>query len=122
MTEEYTPLGSIHVTPRAIASLAYHALRQTYGVVGLAPKSRWQGLTQRLTKDPMQGVDVHYDPEGLVVDVYVVVEYGVNLRAVANSAANQVRYEVEKALGLPVKAVNVHIRGLRFTPEASEGV
>ena len=49
------------------------------------------------------------------------MEYGTNLRAVANSAANQVRYAVEKALGLPIKAVNVHIRGMRFQ-QADEDV
>ncbi len=116
-TEERTPLGSIHISPRAIATIAYHALQQTYGVVGLAPKNKIQALT----RDPLQGVEVKYDDGGLEIDVYIIVEYGTNLRAVANSAANQVRYAVEKALGLPIKAVNVHIRGMRFQ-QAGEDV
>lgn len=111
--EERTPLGSIHISPKAIATIAYHALRQTYGVVGLVPKHRIQALT----RDPLQGIEVRYDGEGLEIDVYIIVEYGTNLRTVANSAANQVRYAVERALGLPIKAVNVHIRGLRHIPE-----
>ncbi len=115
--EERTPLGSIHISPKAIATIAHHALEQTYGVVGLAPKNKIQALT----RDPLQGVEVKYDDEGLEIDVYIVVEYGTNLRAVANSAANQVRYAVEKALGLPIKAVNVHIRGMRFQ-QAGEDV
>ncbi len=122
-TEERTPLGSIHISPKAIATLVYHAVQRTYGVVGLAPKHRWQRLTHLLVRDPEQGVHITHDEEGLEIDVYIVVEYGVNLRAVANSVANQVRYEVERALGLPVKAVNVHVRGLRFentTPQDEE--
>ena len=110
-TEEKTPLGSVHISPKAIATIAYHALHQTYGVVGLAPKNRLQALT----RDPLQGIEVRYDGEGLEIEVYILVEYGTNLRAVANSAANQVRYAVEKALGLPIKSVNVHIRGLRHS-------
>ncbi len=113
--QERTPLGSIHISPRAIATIAYHALRQTYGVVGLAPKNRLQALT----RDPLQGIEVHYDDQGLEIDVYIIVEYGTNLRTVASSAANQVRYAVERALGLPIKAVNVHIRGLRHSTGAA---
>jgi uncharacterized alkaline shock family protein YloU len=34
---------------------------------------------------------------------------------VANSVADNVRYKVEKTTGLPVKNVNVHVRGLRIS-------
>ena len=58
MTEENTPLGSIHVSPRAIATIAYHAALQSYGVVGLTSKNLVEGLTQALVKDPTNGMQV----------------------------------------------------------------
>ena len=65
MTDETTPLGSIHVSPRAIASIAYHAALQSYGVVGLASKNLMNGLAHVLVKDPTKGVEVQYDGQRL---------------------------------------------------------
>lgn len=115
MTGEKTPLGSIHVSPRAIASIAYHAALQSYGVVGLASKNLVNNLAHTLVKDPMKGVDVHYDGEKINIDLYVIIEYGTRIKSVAASVGNTVRYQVEKALGLPVNEINVHVRGLRIS-------
>ncbi len=50
MSEETTPLGSINVTPRAIATIAHQAALESYGVVGLAPKNLLNGITNALVK------------------------------------------------------------------------
>jgi uncharacterized alkaline shock family protein YloU len=115
MTDETTPLGSIHVSPRALASIAYHAALQSYGVVGLSSKNLVDGLTQVLVKDPTYGVDVHYDGQNINIDLYVIVEYGTRIKSVANSVSNAVRFQVEKALGMPINKINVHVRGLRIS-------
>jgi uncharacterized alkaline shock family protein YloU len=115
MKDEMTPLGSIHVSPRAIASIAYYAALQSYGVVGLTSKSLIGGLAHVLVKDPTHGIEVHYDGQEINIDLYVIVEYGTRIQSVANSVSNTVRYQVEKALGMPVNEVNVHVRGLRIS-------
>ncbi len=115
MSEENNQIGSIHVSPRAIATIAYHAARETYGVVGLAPKNLVTGLTQALAKDPTHGVEVRYDGVQINIELYIVVEYGTRIKSVAHSVSNAVRFHVEKALGLPVNEVNVHIQGLRVS-------
>ncbi len=117
MSNDQTPLGTIHISPRVIATIAYQAVLSSYGVVGLAPKNLMSGIAHALAKDPTEGIEVHYDEDGIVIDLYIIVEYGTRITAVANSAANAVRYKVEKAVGLPVKAVNVHVRGLRVSQE-----
>jgi uncharacterized alkaline shock family protein YloU len=115
MTDETTPLGSIQIAPRAIASIAYHAALQSYGVVGLTSKNLVEGLTQALVKDPTHGVEVHYDGQNIRVDLYIIVEYGTRIKSVASSVSNTVRFQIEKSLGMPVNEVNVHIRGLRIS-------
>ncbi|GAB4578891.1 MAG: Asp23/Gls24 family envelope stress response protein [Anaerolineales bacterium] len=115
MSDEITPLGSIHISPKAIATIAYNAAMQSYGVVGLAAKNLLDGLANVIVKDPTHGIDVHYDGETLDIDVYIVVEYGTRIKTVAASVANTVRYQVEKAIGLPVNKVNVHVQGLRIS-------
>jgi uncharacterized alkaline shock family protein YloU len=115
MSGKITPLGSIHVSPRAVATIAFHAARESYGVVGLASKNLINDLTNVLVKDPTQGVEVHYDGQSIIIDVYIVIEYGTRIKTVAGSVANTVRYHVEKALGMPVTQVNVHVNGLRIS-------
>ncbi len=111
MGEEMTPLGGIHISPNAVAKIAYHATLQSYGVVGLAPRS----LSQALAHGAPRGVLVRYDGENLDIDIHIIVEYGTRILSVAESVANTVRFHVEKALGMPVHEINIHVAGLRVS-------
>lgn len=115
MSKHTNPKGSIIVSPRAIATIAYQATIESYGVVGLASKNLVNGLTNLIVKDPTHGIDVQYDDELINVDLYVIVEYGTNIKTVAASVAKTVRFHIEKSLDLPINEVNVHVQGLRIS-------
>ena len=115
MSESENPLGSINVSPNAIATIAYQAAVESYGVVGLASKNLVNGLTHLIVKDPTHGIEVHYSGTEIDIDIYIVVEYGTRIKSVATSVANTVRYHVEKSLGLSINQVNVHVQGLRIS-------
>ena len=115
MGEETTSLGGIHISPHAVASIAYHATLQTYGVVGLTPKNIADGLVKTIARDPSRGVSVNYNGEVLDIEIHIIVEYGTRINTVAESVANTVRFQVEKALGLRVNRINVHVAGLRVS-------
>jgi uncharacterized alkaline shock family protein YloU len=115
MSEDTSPIGSIHVSPRAIATIAFNAARSSYGVVGLAPKNVLDGWAQAVVKDPTHGIEIHYDGENIDIDVYIMIEYGTRIKSVTNSVANNVRFQVEKSLGMPVHEVNVHVQSLRIS-------
>ena len=113
MSKEETTLGSIHISPNAIATIAYHATLHSYGVVGLASKNLASGLAQTITKDPNRGVSVCYDDDKIDIDIYVIIQYGTRISSVATSVANTVQFNVEKALGMRVNSIDVHVAGLR---------
>lgn len=115
MTEETTLLGGIVISPNAIATIAYHATLQSYGVVGLAPKNLADGIVKTITRDPSRGVTVNFNGDLLDIEIHVIVEYGTRINSVAVSVANTVRFQVEKALGLRVNTINVHVAGLRVS-------
>jgi len=115
MAEETTSLGSIHISPNAVATIAHRAILQSYGVVGLASKNLADDLMHAITREPSRGVTVHYNGADLDIDVHIIVEYGTRINSVAESVANLVRFKVEKALGLKVNNVNVHVAGLRVS-------
>ena len=118
MGEDNTALGGIHISPAAVAGIAYHATLQSYGVVGLAPKNLAEGLALTITHEPAKGISVRYDGENIDIDIYVIVEYGTRITSVADSVANTVKYHVEKALGMPIHEINIHVAGLRVSESA----
>jgi len=115
MSEETTSLGGIHISPNAIATIAYHATLESYGVVGLAPKNIADDIVKSITREPLRGVTVDYNGDDIDIEIHIIVEYGTRINSVAESVANTVRFHVEKALGLKVNNVNVHVAGLRVS-------
>jgi uncharacterized alkaline shock family protein YloU len=115
MNDNANQLGTIYVSHRAISTIAYQAALSSYGVVGLAAQNFAEGLTQMLVKDPTQGVEIQFEGQKLIINLYIIVEYGLRIQSVASSVADSVRYQVEKAMSMPVAQVNVHIRGLRIS-------
>ena len=111
------PYGNIYVSHRAVASIAYLAAQETYGVVGLTAKNLATGLANAIVKDPTLGVDVDYNDQLIEINLYIIIEYGTRITSVASSVANNIRFKVEKAMGLPADRilVNVHVRGLRIS-------
>ena len=118
MNEETNTLGNINISSRAIATIAYHAAIRSYGVVGLASRNLVNGLTHMIVKDPTHGIEVDFTPEYINIDLYIVVQYGTRIKSVAASVANTVRFQVEKAIGMPLNEINVHVQGLRINEEA----
>ncbi|MCC6499527.1 MAG: Asp23/Gls24 family envelope stress response protein [Anaerolineales bacterium] len=115
MGEDSTTFGGIHVSPNAVATIAYQATLESYGVVGLAARNLADGLVKTITRDPSRGITVKYNGEEIDIEIHIIVEYGTRISSVAESVANTVRFHVEKALGLKVNFVNVHVAGLRVS-------
>jgi uncharacterized alkaline shock family protein YloU len=117
MTSSEDSLGQIDISPATIATIATRSVHQCYGVVGMASKNLVDGIAHVLSRDSRRGIDVTVEDGEIVIDVYVIVEYGTRIRVVAQSIQNTVKFHVEKALGMPVKAVNVFVQGLRISNE-----
>lgn len=115
MSKEVTSFGKIDISKAAVATIANRAVNQCYGVVGMANKNFINGLSNILSRDSRRGIDVGIEDDQIVIDVYVIVEYGTRIRVVAESIQNTVKFHVEKAIGIPVRAVNVYVHGLRLS-------
>jgi uncharacterized alkaline shock family protein YloU len=115
---EVTKLGKIEVSPTAIASLASQAVLECYGVVGMATKDLASGIVEILQPSShRRGVDVQMEDGDLVIDLYVVMEYGTRIAVVARNIQSAVKYAVEKSLSAPVATVNVHVQDLRVSTD-----
>ena len=115
MTIEST-LGKIDVSPRAIASIAGEAVLSCYGVVGMSSATLRDGIAEILKEDHYyRGVDVRVENGAISIDLYVVVEYGTRISEVSQNVMESVKFGVERALGMPIAQVNVHVQGLRIS-------
>jgi uncharacterized alkaline shock family protein YloU len=107
--------GQIDVSPTAIASIVNDAILSCYGVVGTVPKDLPTGIATALSTERKRGVEVRVKDGQIAIDVYIIVEYGTRIAVVARSVMNVVKFSVERALGVPVAEVNVHVDGLRVS-------
>jgi uncharacterized alkaline shock family protein YloU len=105
--------GRIEVFPSVVAAIAGHAATTCYGVMGLAARGLRDGVAELLRRENVhRGVEVRETPEGLAIEVYVVVQYGIRIKEVAHNLQETVRFEVERAVGAPVIEVNVTVQGV----------
>jgi uncharacterized alkaline shock family protein YloU len=108
-----TDLGRITIAPAVIAQVAGHTAARCYGVVGMGGGARARVGRLLPRGRATQGITVSGNGDGVVLDLTVVVEYGLNLAEVAATIRSQVQYEVERLTGLQVSSVDVHIEDVR---------
>jgi uncharacterized alkaline shock family protein YloU len=112
-------LGKIEVSQRAIALIAADAVLRSYGVVGMASARLKDGIDEMLRREHLErGVVVHQKEGQIVIDLYVIVEYGTRVSEVGRNIAQTVKFAVEKAIGMPVSRVNVNVQGLRVSDQS----
>jgi uncharacterized alkaline shock family protein YloU len=108
--------GKIEVSPRAISHLASRATQRSYGVVGLAAKNSRPGWAELLHRDEVQkGVEVQISEGRVIVNLYVIIEYGTRISEVARNIMSSVKFALESSLGVHVVQVNVTVQGIRVS-------
>ncbi len=106
------PLGTIEMSETYFSQLLGSVVPTCFGVVGMAnsnPYQRVRAFVDRKNYYLDRGVSVVSEPDGLVIELHIVVTYGINISAVVQSIVNKVRYTMENATGLKVKSVNVYV-------------
>jgi uncharacterized alkaline shock family protein YloU len=110
------PAGSIEVARPAILAVISAAVMSCYGVVDLAPRSLTASLGKRLGRSSdHRGIEVTVNNGHLLIELSVVVEYGVPIFTVASNVMKTVQFEAERVLGMTVDRVNVTVDGLRVS-------
>lgn len=111
-------LGTIKISDDVIAICAMNAALRTKGVAGLSGGFSENFSKNILGKEPLyKGIKVNQSEEGILLDINVIVDYGVKIPAVAWDIQENVKKEVELMTAACVKAVNIHVQGVHFTDE-----
>jgi uncharacterized alkaline shock family protein YloU len=103
----------IVVTDGALATVIGLAAHEVPGVVGMAPAGLREGIKRILgVSQADEGVTVAHQESATNVDLHVVVAYGVNIPAVADSIRERVYYAAKAYAGVDLEKVRVHIAGV----------
>lgn len=114
-TRMTTELGNVNISDEVVAIVAGVATTECYGLVGMASRKIQDGIAELLGRDNLsKGVVVKLEENAVEIDLYIIVEYGVNILEVARNVQDKVRYTIEHMLGLKVKNVNVNVQGIRY--------
>lgn len=107
-------LGNIIIDSNAIAQIAYKSVMECYGVVGFGTVSKTSNLIELLKGDAAttKGIKVVQE-DNLKLEVYIIVQYGVNINTVASNIVEKINYNIENMLGLKVSHININVQGVQ---------
>ncbi len=107
-----TELGAVTVDDSVVTRVAGYAALDCYGIVGMASKRSTDGIVQLMGRENL-GLKVRANGEKVDIDLFIIVEYGISISAVAASIIETVKYKVERLAGIPVGRVNVCVEDIR---------
>ncbi|MGM7635516.1 Asp23/Gls24 family envelope stress response protein [Bacillus sp. Hm123] len=113
-------MGRIEIAPEVIEVIAGIAASEVDGVEKMRG-SFASGVVERLgKKNHGKGVRVHLAEDGIKVDVYCVIAFGVSIPAVAQKIQDNIRQALLNMTALQVDEVNIHVVGIQFETKSTE--
>ncbi len=119
-TKEEERIGLIKIADEVIAVCVLRATLKTAGVHALSG-----GLTDNLAKNflgkdsTFKGIKINQNEEGVVIDISIIVDYGIKIPSVAWDIQENVKNEVEHIIDSKVLAVNIHVTGVYIEEQQS---
>ena len=105
--------GDVNISDNVIEIISTIATEEIEGISGLSGK-----ITDEITeifgkKNLKKGVDVKIEEDKVIVDLHVVVDFGVKIPDVSWNVQQEVKSSIEEMTGLDVKEVNIHVQGIK---------
>ena len=106
--------GNLHVSNDVIAEIVGSSVIECYGVVGLSDPSVSAPAIKILpTSRSRKGVTVTSGDNGIVVSVYTVLLYGVNINVVTQNIRDRVAFVLDSYVQVPVDSIEIHVTGIK---------
>ena len=108
--------GGLTIPNEVIAQIVGFTVLECYGVVGMTATNLTHGVARLLSRERItQGVSVRREGDALAIELYVILEFGLNLAEVASNVRTRVIYNVEKMTRMTVGSVQIHVQGVKRT-------
>ncbi len=120
MNQENSGHGKVEIAPEVIEVIAGIAASEVEGVSQMRGNFA-TGVVERLgKKNHGKGVKVELTEEGIKVDVYCLMKFGVSIPTVAGKIQDNIRQALLNMTALETEAVNIHVVGISFENQKPE--
>ncbi|HET7615479.1 MAG TPA: Asp23/Gls24 family envelope stress response protein [Bacillales bacterium] len=107
-------LGKVEISPEVIEVIASIAATEVEGVSAMRGNFA-SGVAERLGRRTHgKGVKVDLNDDGITIDVYVFLNYGVSIPKVGQKIQDNICQTLRTMTSLEVKAANIHVVGIQF--------
>jgi uncharacterized alkaline shock family protein YloU len=101
-------IGAVAVHDDVVKAAVAWAALKVEGVAALAAR----GAEWRDVPGAMRAIRLNHDPAGLVLELEVIVRYGIAIPEVAENVATYVRSAMTNLVGLNPHRVTIHVVGV----------
>ena len=110
-----TRLGKINISDEYLQTIIGEAVTSCYGVSGMVASGSKQKIFDLLTKKDSlnKGIIIRGNADSIIVELHIIVLYGMNINAIAKSIVNKVQYTVKELTGINVDKVIVKVDGIK---------
>lgn len=110
-----TRIGKIYLSEDYLQKLIGQAVTSCFGVVGMVPTGGKQQFFNMISKKERlnKGIIIRGDAENINIELHIIVSYGMNINAIAQSIVHKVHYVVTEATGIKVDKVTVKVDGIK---------
>ena len=107
--------GTTTIAPSVLVRIAQLTSLSIPGVAGMAPVPG--GVNRLFRRDAADGVLIELKDGSVAADLYLMLEYGVEVRKVSRKVQRDVARALEDMVGMAVTRVDVHIEEISFEDE-----
>lgn len=109
-----TKIGEVLIDNDVLAKYAGSSAVECFGIVGMASVNVKDGIVKLLKRDSLShGVNISVNNNKIIIDLHIIVSYGVSISAVAENLISNVKYKVEEFTGMEVEKINIYVEGVR---------
>ena len=107
--------GKVSIDESVVAQVAGLTALDCFGIVGMGIVSVKDGIVKQLRRDNVsKGVNVRFEENGdIVIELHIVVAYGVSIKAVTDNLMQSVKYKVEDFTSFKVSHINVYVEDVK---------
>ncbi|SEO30319.1 Uncharacterized conserved protein YloU, alkaline shock protein (Asp23) family [Amphibacillus marinus] len=113
-------LGKVEIAPVVIEVIAGLATLEVKGVYAMRGNFATDVAERFGLKSHGKGIKVELTEHGVVIDVYVIFDYGVAIPIVAQRVQENIRQTLKNMTALEVDEINVHVVGVQMEKDNKE--
>ncbi|MFQ5616375.1 MAG: Asp23/Gls24 family envelope stress response protein [Anaerolineales bacterium] len=112
MTDQPRSPGKTTIDPGVLLTIARLTTLNVNGVSQLSPVPG--GVNRLFKRGHGQGVHIQVENSRVDMDIYVILESGVNVREVSRNIQTDVARAISEMVGMEVGHINIHIEDIHY--------